>query len=102
MARRVVLLAAGAVAFAPTAPLAQPRLRLSATATDVETDKEERLCLLHRPRPRFINEGSLQDGGRRDGANQGNSGLAPEGLEEGAHWGRGWRGRGSDPQILSY
>ena len=41
MARRVVLLAAGAVAFSPSAPLAQPRLRLSATATDVETDKEE-------------------------------------------------------------
>jgi len=41
MARRVVLLAAGAVAFAPSAPQRRPVLNLRATATDVETDKEE-------------------------------------------------------------
>ena len=41
MARRVVLLAASAAAFAPTAPQRRPVLNLRATATDVETDKEE-------------------------------------------------------------
>ena len=40
MARRVVLLAASAAAFAPGTPH-RTAVNLRATATDVETDKEE-------------------------------------------------------------